>query len=197
LSAVQPETLEKLRTALAVEARTTAQLAIACKWSLDAAYASLVELEGLGVVARDSRRPINAAAIKWRLGSAAALTATIARAAGEKSPPPMAEPDAPSWTGGAEPALQKTTRPAEGDDVNPYEAPTEPAQTATDDTAQIERQKRFESKGHFWLGFAAGIVLGPIAYLLTTSSAPQTNKGASFGAATQFTFFVIWRLALT
>jgi hypothetical protein len=198
VGAVLSERLEKLHAALAVEARTTAQLAIACKWSLDAAFAKLVELERLGIVARDSSRPINSAALKWRLVSAAALTTAIERASGEQRLQPSAEPESRAWGDSTEPELvsQETTRSAPADDINPYEAPAEVAPKPPEDIAQIERQRRFDAKGNFWLGFAAGIVVGPIAYILTTSSAPQTNKGASWGAATQFTLFVIWRVVL-
>lgn len=198
---MQSSDLEKLHAVLAVEPRTTAQVAISCKWSLDAAFANLVELEGQGLVARASSRPINSAAVQWRLVSGVALTVAIERAAKEDGPAPAAEPDAPApaWaaTADAQPRRRVTKAAASASEaLNPYEAPTQAGESAPDHDAAAERQRRFEAKGNFWLGFVAGIVVGPIAYLLTTSSAPQTNRGASWGAATQFTAFVVWRVIL-
>lgn len=79
---------------------------------------------------------------------------------------------------------------------NPYEAPAKPSASEIETPEALERQKRFEAKGHFWLGFVAGLFLGPIAYLLTTSSAPRTNKGASWGAFTLIMLFIVWRVLL-
>lgn len=191
---MQTSDLQKLHAALAVESRTTAQIAISCKWSLDAAFTNLVELEKQGLVARTSSRPLNAAAVQWRLVSAVALTVAIERAAKDQGPEPPAEPGPPAWSAATEAQPQPRTTPTASNDVNPYEAPAPVSTSAPPDDAAEERQRRFEATGNFWLGFAAGIFVGPIAYMMTTSSAPQTNRGASWGAAIQFTFFLAWRI---
>jgi hypothetical protein len=194
--------LKKVQTALAAAPRTTAQLAIACKWTLDTAFANMVALEQEGLVARDSARPVNSAAVMWRLTSADALTAAIEQAAEQECamPPQPEAPSAPAWAASTDapksvPRSTKRAVPVD-DGTNPYQAPAPTETNATENDALVERQKRFEAKGNFWLGFVAGVFIGPIAYLLTTSSAPQTNRGASWGAATQIVVFVGWRLLL-
>ena len=126
-------------------------------------------------------------------------TGDIEKAATQDEPPGSGEPDAraQAWAATTEPRPKPRTKAARAsDDVNPYEAPAKTGEAAAEYDAHLERQKRFEAKGHFWLGFVAGLFIGPIAYLLTTSSGPQTNRGASWGAAIQFTFFMSWRFLL-
>ncbi|NUP14022.1 MAG: hypothetical protein HOW73_48935 [Polyangiaceae bacterium] len=89
--------LERVRVSLATGTKTTAQLAIDCKWALPEASAKLHELEVEGLIARVTppEEALNAYTVEWRAVSPGRVASRAARGAGDLNPyrPPSTDAD--------------------------------------------------------------------------------------------------------